>query len=128
MRPGREAAITAGTLVIDFLAGEKIGRALTNWRRNGAHAQTQALTFLEKTRGSQTRYWISYRLPSKHPTGHRKAQSRITKMHEPHRHPQTVQIRQSPQGRISITIGKIAAGNRPDKARQCHPDGTEVTR
>jgi hypothetical protein len=32
----------------------------------------------------------------------------------------------SPQGRISITIGKIAAGDRPDKARQCHFHGTEV--
>jgi hypothetical protein len=32
------------------------------------------------------------------------------------------------RGRISITIGKIAVGGGPDKARPCHPGGTEVIR
>lgn len=35
-------------------------------------------------------------------------------------------IRPSPQGRISITIGKVAVEGRRDKARQCHLGGTEV--
>ena len=39
--------------------------------------------------------------------------------------PQT-SIRPSPQGRISITIGKVAVEERPDKARPCHLSGTEV--
>src|ERR1700740_1212641 len=32
----------------------------------------------------------------------------------------------SPQGRISITIGKIAVGMRVHKAQPCHGSGTEV--
>src|SRR5580693_5908612 len=35
-------------------------------------------------------------------------------------------IRPSPQGRISITIGKVAVDWRRDKARPCHRSGTEV--
>ncbi len=46
-------------------------------------------------------------------------------MHEPHSYPQK-SIRSSPQGRISITIGKVAVEERRDKARRCHPSGTEV--
>ncbi len=34
--------------------------------------------------------------------------------------------RPSPQGRISITIGKVAVERTPDKARPCHLGGTEV--
>ena len=45
-------------------------------------------------------------------------------MHEPHRYPHLNQP--SPQGRISITIGKIAAEGRLDKAHPCHLRGTEV--
>jgi hypothetical protein len=45
-------------------------------------------------------------------------------MHEPHRYPHL--NRPSPQGRISITIGKIAVGRRRDKAHPCHLRGTEV--
>src|SRR5271170_3706414 len=37
-------------------------------------------------------------------------------------------IRPSPQGRISITIGKVAVEWSRDKARPCHPSGTEVIR
>jgi hypothetical protein len=32
----------------------------------------------------------------------------------------------SPQGRISITIGKVAVGHQPHKAQLCHQNGTEV--
>jgi hypothetical protein len=46
-------------------------------------------------------------------------------MHEPHSYPQNP-IRPSPQGRISITIGKVAVDGRRDKARPCHLSGTEV--
>src|SRR5579863_3983128 len=42
---------------------------------------------LQKTRGTQARNRISYRLPPEHPAGHRKAQSCITQMHEPHKTP-----------------------------------------
>src|SRR5271170_2696785 len=35
--------------------------------------------------------------------------------------------RPSPQGRISITIGKIAVESRAHKAQPCHGGGTEVT-
>ncbi len=46
-------------------------------------------------------------------------------MHEPHSYPHNP-IRPSPQGRISITIGKVAVEGRRDKARRCHLSGTEV--
>ena len=80
---------------------------------------------LEKTRSPHPRNRIRDWLPSKYPAGHRKAQSRITQMHEPHRNPQP-QIKRSPQGRISITIGKIAALCGFHKAHPCHQGGTEV--
>src|SRR5258708_23810961 len=56
-------------------------------------------SFLKKTRGSQTRNRIRHRLPPEYPAGHRKAQSRVTQMHEPHRYHQPSQICSSPQGR-----------------------------
>src|SRR6266446_7843320 len=56
-------------------------------------------SFLKKTRGSQPRNRIRHRLPPEYPAGHRKAQSRVTQMHEPHRYPQPSQICSSPQGR-----------------------------
>src|ERR1700685_528487 len=37
-----------------------------------------------------------------------------------------VSYRRSPQGRISITIGKITADSTPHKAQPCHRRGTEV--
>jgi hypothetical protein len=39
----------------------------------------------------------------------------------------SIRTSHSPQGRISITIGKIAVELRPDKARPCHTGGTKVT-
>src|SRR6266849_8084420 len=47
-------------------------------------------SFLKKTRRSQPRNGNRYRLPPEYPAGHRKAQSRVTQMHEPHRYPQTI--------------------------------------
>jgi hypothetical protein len=67
---------------------EKTGRALTKWKRNGARALALAQSFLKKTRRPQPRDRISYWLPPENPTGHRKAQSCVTQMHEPHRYPQ----------------------------------------
>ena len=66
----------------------KAGRALTKWKRNGARARTLAQSFLKKTRRPQPRDRISYWLPPENPTCHRKAQSCVTQMHEPHRYPQ----------------------------------------
>ena len=66
----------------------KEGRALTKWKRNGARAQTLTPSFLKKTRRPQPRDWIRNRLPFEYPTGHRKAQSCVTQMHEPHVYPQ----------------------------------------
>ncbi len=93
--------------------------------QRGARPSPSKQGFLKKTRGPQPRNWISYGLPPEYPTSHRKAQSCVTQMHEPHRHPQHPNWR-SPQGRISITIGKIAVERRLDKAQQCHPGGTQV--
>ena len=56
-------------------------------------------SFLKKTRRSQPRNRIRHRLPPEYPASHRKAQSRVTQMHEPHRYPQPSQICSSPQGR-----------------------------
>ncbi len=56
-------------------------------------------SFLKKTRRSQPRNRIRHRLPPEYPAGHRKAQSRVTQMHEPHKYPQPSQICSSPQGR-----------------------------
>src|SRR5258708_20807936 len=83
-------------------------------------------SFLKKTRRSQPRNRIRHRLPPEYPAGHRKAQSRVTQMHEPHRYPQPSQTCSSPQGRISITIGKIAAEPRQHKQPPRHGSGTEV--
>jgi hypothetical protein len=103
----------------------KGARALTKWKRNGARAPILPQAFLKQTRRPQTRNWIGYRLPTKNPTGHRKAQCRVTQMHEPHRTPKHPNPK-SPQGRISITIGKIAVESGVNKAQECHCGGTEV--
>jgi len=82
------------------------------------------LQLLEKTRRPQARNRIDHRLPTEYPAGHRKTHSRVTQMHEPHRHPQS--NRPQPQGRISITMGKIAVRRRLHKAQRCHLRSTEV--
>jgi hypothetical protein len=46
-------------------------------------------------------------------------------MHQPHSYPRNP-IRPSTEGRISITIGKVAVERSRDKARPCHLSGTEV--
>ncbi len=92
--------------------------------RNGAQRGARP-SFLQKTRRPQTRNRIGHRLPSKYPARHRKTKSRVTQMHEPHKHPQPPN-RPRPQGRISITIGKLPVTRKLDKAHRCHLRSTEV--
>jgi hypothetical protein len=74
--------------VLQLPGGEKAnGRALTKWKRNGTHAQHLARNFLQKAGGTQSRHRINYRLATEYPASHRKTHCRITKMHEPHKHP-----------------------------------------
>ncbi len=80
---------------------------------------------LQQARRSQTNHWIRHRLSVKDPPSHRKSYCRITKMHEPHNTPRS-QACPSPQGRISITSGKISVHDRSHKAQPCHESGTEV--
>jgi len=76
------------TLVIRVRSGSKVrARADEMEAQRGARPNSGS-NFLQETRRSQARDWISYRLSPEHPTRHRKAESRITQMHEPHRHPQ----------------------------------------
>ena len=58
--------------------------------RNGGatgRAPNPGPKLLKKTRSPQTRNRISHRLAPEYPASHRKAQSCITQMHEPHRYP-----------------------------------------
>ncbi len=66
-------------------------------------------SLLKKTRRPQPRDRIRYRPPSKYPAGHRKAQSCVTQMHEPHRYPQHPD-RPSPQGRIQHHYRQNSSG------------------
>jgi hypothetical protein len=76
------------TLVIRVRGGRKVrARADEMEAQRGARPNSGS-SFLQETRRPQARDWISYRLSPEHPTRHRKAESRITQMHEPHRHPQ----------------------------------------
>jgi hypothetical protein len=92
--------------------------------RNGAQRGARP-SFLQKTRRPHARNRIGHRLPSKYPARHRKTKSRVTQMHEPHKQPQPPN-RPRPQGRISITIGKLPVPWKLDKAHRCHLRSTEV--
>jgi hypothetical protein len=64
------------------------GRALTKWRRNGAHAQARRKPFLQKALGTKLSHRIDNWLPFENPASHREANCRVTEMHYSHNHPQ----------------------------------------
>jgi hypothetical protein len=105
------------------------GRALTKWRRNGAHAQARKNP-LQQTLRAEPRHRIDYCLPLKNPAGHRKANRRIEQMHLSHIHPpnpgSSATALTLRGGTLSSSIGTIAIRPRLNKAQQCHRSGTEV--
>ena len=111
--------------------GKTIGRALTKWRRNGAHAQARKNRFLQKSLRPEPSHRIDYCLPLKNPAGHRKAKCRIEQMHLSHSHPPIGLDLVDPQGRkptSTTSIGTIATAMNADKAHTCYGSGTEVIR